>query len=108
RGVPGFDGEYGVITLFEPGELRKGAPQAEALFDLPQQRRPEPAIGRAAVPKKGTKAIKPAPPPAGGRARGGRGGGGQSKKKPEGESARPPPPPPPRPRTSLSSRCCPG
>ena len=56
RRVPGYDGEYGVITLFEPGELRHksaGAPQAETLFDVPvpQQRRTEPAVGRAAVPK---------------------------------------------------------
>jgi DNA helicase-2/ATP-dependent DNA helicase PcrA len=62
RRVAGFDGEYGVITLFEPGELRRRAPQAEALFDLPQQRKPEPAIGRAAVPKKAPKPAKPAPP----------------------------------------------
>jgi DNA helicase II / ATP-dependent DNA helicase PcrA len=48
RRVPGFDGEYGVITLFEPGELRhkSSAPQAETLFDMPavdvpQQRKPE-------------------------------------------------------------------
>jgi DNA helicase-2/ATP-dependent DNA helicase PcrA len=52
RRVPGYDGEYGVITLFEPGELRSKAPQTEALFDLamfdvPQQRKPE----RAALKK---------------------------------------------------------
>jgi uncharacterized protein (TIGR00375 family) len=43
RRVPGYDGEYGVITVFEPGELkRKGsAPQEETLFDLPlPQQRP--------------------------------------------------------------------
>ena len=57
RRVPGYDGEYGVITLFEPGELRNraSAPQLETLFDVPQpvpqQRRAEPAIGRAAVPQ---------------------------------------------------------
>jgi DNA helicase II / ATP-dependent DNA helicase PcrA len=62
RRVPGFDGEYGVITLFEPGELRKTAPQAEALFDLPQQRKPEPAVGRAAVPKSKPVPKKVAPP----------------------------------------------
>ncbi len=72
--VPGYDGEYGVITLFEPGELRNraGAPQVETLFDVPsvpvpQQRRTEPAIGRAPVPKaKEPKAKEPkkvAPPP---------------------------------------------
>jgi DNA helicase-2/ATP-dependent DNA helicase PcrA len=55
RRVPGYDGEYGVITLFEPGELRhksSGAQQAETLFDVPvpQQRKAEPAVGRASVP----------------------------------------------------------
>lgn len=63
RRVPGYDGEYGVITLFEPGELRKSNHQVEALFDLPQQRRSEPpAIGRASVPKKSAKPAKPTPP----------------------------------------------
>jgi uncharacterized protein (TIGR00375 family) len=63
RRVPGYDGEYGVITLFEAGELRKNNHQVEALFDLPQQRKPEPpAIGRAQVPKKVVRTEKPAPP----------------------------------------------
>ncbi|MGX6604685.1 UvrD-helicase domain-containing protein [Micromonosporaceae bacterium Da 78-11] len=72
RRVPGYDGEYGVITLFEPGELRNkhSAPQAETLFDVPQQlfdvpqqRKPEPAIGRASVPKpKPVREPKKAPP----------------------------------------------
>ncbi|HEX2772651.1 MAG TPA: UvrD-helicase domain-containing protein, partial [Micromonosporaceae bacterium] len=37
RRTPGYDGEYGVIRLFEPDELgRTGAkPQREALFDIP-------------------------------------------------------------------------
>jgi ATP-dependent DNA helicase UvrD/PcrA len=61
--IAGYDGEYGVITLFEPGELKKSTHQVEALFDLPQQRKPEPAaIGRAQVPKKAVKPTKPAPP----------------------------------------------
>ncbi|WP_433299425.1 UvrD-helicase domain-containing protein [Actinoplanes sp. CA-030573] len=68
RRVPGYDGEYGVITLFEPGELRGKAPQADALFDLPafdvpQQRKPE----KVTPPKKPAKAVKepknPVPPP---------------------------------------------
>jgi uncharacterized protein (TIGR00375 family) len=49
RRVPGFDGEYGVIRLFEPGELRRGG--EDTLFDVPvPQQRPEPrqpAGGRA-------------------------------------------------------------
>ena len=56
RRVPGYDGEYGVITLFEPGELRHrsaAAQQTETLFDVPvpQQRTAEPAVGRATVPQ---------------------------------------------------------
>jgi superfamily I DNA/RNA helicase len=67
RRIPGYDGEYGVISLFEPGELRNraSAPQVETLFDVPQQRRPEPAIGRAVVPKvrePRKKAVPPLPP----------------------------------------------
>ncbi|MFI5959296.1 UvrD-helicase domain-containing protein [Cryptosporangium sp. NPDC051539] len=33
---PGYDGEYGVIRLFEPSELRRSA-GTSALFDLPEQ-----------------------------------------------------------------------
>jgi DNA helicase II / ATP-dependent DNA helicase PcrA len=64
RRVPGYDGEYGVITLFEPGELRTsgGAAQAETLFDVPQQRRPVPAPVRAA-PLKAKEPPKKPPPP---------------------------------------------
>ncbi|MFI5936159.1 UvrD-helicase domain-containing protein [Actinoplanes sp. NPDC051494] len=65
RRVPGFDGEYGVITVFEPGEIRnaQSAPQSETLFDMipvPQQRKAEPAVGRATVPKAPAKAKEPA------------------------------------------------
>ncbi|GID98547.1 DNA helicase [Amorphoplanes digitatis] len=69
RRLSGYDGEYGVITLFEPGELRnkQNAPQAETLFDLmpvpvPQQRKAEPAVGRAPVPKATKEPKKKAPP----------------------------------------------
>ena len=65
RRVPGYDGEYGVITLFEPGELRNraSAPQVETLFDVPaqpvpHQRRPEPKPVKAVKEPK-----KAAPPP---------------------------------------------
>ena len=71
RRIAGYDGEYGVITLFEPGELRNraSAPQVETLFEMPallevpQQRKPEPAIGRASVPKVKEPKKKPPPPP---------------------------------------------
>jgi uncharacterized protein (TIGR00375 family) len=69
RRIAGYDGEYGVITLFEPGELRNKstAPQVETLFDIPaavpQQRRAEPAVGRATVPKAKEPKRPAAPPP---------------------------------------------
>ena len=52
RRTPGYDGEYGVIRLFAPGELNASAGGADALFDLPtgavtpRQRRPAAAKGR--------------------------------------------------------------
>ncbi len=75
RRVPGYDGEYGVISLFEPGELpdKSGARQAETLFDLPKplfeapkQRKPEPiATGPKVKPVREPKKVTPplAPPP---------------------------------------------
>ena len=65
RRVPGYDGEYGVITLFEPGELRNraSAPQVETLFDVPQQRRPEPPAPRPKPIKAVKEPKKAAPPP---------------------------------------------
>jgi DNA helicase-2/ATP-dependent DNA helicase PcrA len=63
RRVPGYDGEYGVITLFEPGELRNraSAPQTETLFDISPTPvvKAEPATKAKAKPAK----AKPAPPP---------------------------------------------
>ncbi|WFE58754.1 UvrD-helicase domain-containing protein [Micromonospora sp. WMMD712] len=72
RRVPGYDGEYGVITLFDPAELGgKGAgAQAETLFDVPvpaQRPAAEPAAkakrpaAAKAEPKR--KPAPPAPPP---------------------------------------------
>jgi uncharacterized protein (TIGR00375 family) len=51
RRSPGYDGEYGVIRLFEPGELG-GSRSVEALFDVPTPPRrplpkPRPAPGPA-------------------------------------------------------------
>ncbi|HWG98642.1 MAG TPA: UvrD-helicase domain-containing protein, partial [Pilimelia sp.] len=76
RRTPGFDGEYGVIRLFEAGELAGGrAGQAEALFEAPVPRQrtaprgesttgPEPK--RRPGPPRRAKAEPPpsiAPPP---------------------------------------------
>ncbi|MEU1603936.1 UvrD-helicase domain-containing protein [Micromonospora matsumotoense] len=63
RRVPGYDGEYGVITLFDPAELPgAGGSGQETLFDVPvpAQRRPtEPA----ATPKARRPAAKAEPKP---------------------------------------------
>ncbi|PTA46342.1 UvrD-helicase domain-containing protein [Micromonospora sp. RP3T] len=71
RRVPGYDGEYGVITLFDPAEL--GAPGGgagqETLFDVPvpAQRRPtepapKPKAKRPAAARPEPKRKPPAPP----------------------------------------------
>jgi uncharacterized protein (TIGR00375 family) len=73
RRVPGYDGEYGVITLFEPGELNHSATraQADALFDVPVPRQRPPAEPKALPSAKveprrraarATSAPAPAPP----------------------------------------------
>ncbi|GLW29945.1 DNA helicase [Actinoplanes regularis] len=66
RRVPGYDGEYGVITLFEPGELRNraSAPQVETLFDvLPMEKPKAPLLQEKPKPKAKVVKEKPAPPP---------------------------------------------
>ncbi|MFI7025837.1 UvrD-helicase domain-containing protein [Micromonospora sp. NPDC049900] len=77
RRVPGYDGEYGVITLFDPSELGAGAASSgqETLFDVPvqvpAQRRPAESVGvetRAKRPAakaepKRKAAPAPVPPP---------------------------------------------
>ncbi|MEV0722172.1 UvrD-helicase domain-containing protein [Micromonospora purpureochromogenes] len=74
RRVPGYDGEYGVITLFDPAELGAKATgaQAETLFDVPV-----PAQRRSAEPAAKAKARRPAAP----------------KAEPKRKAAPPPPPP---------------
>ncbi|WP_027661574.1 UvrD-helicase domain-containing protein [Salinispora fenicalii] len=59
--VSGFDGEYGVITLFDPTELRPGGGAAaqETLFDVPAV----PAPRRPAEPSPKPKARRPATKP---------------------------------------------
>jgi DNA helicase II / ATP-dependent DNA helicase PcrA len=57
RRIPGYDGEYGVVRLFEPDELRRGG--EDTLFDVPvpqQRRQSKPAAAGGAKPK-----TKPAP-----------------------------------------------
>ncbi|HEX8628281.1 MAG TPA: UvrD-helicase domain-containing protein, partial [Catenuloplanes sp.] len=70
RRVAGYDGEYGVITLFEPGELRRGggAEQAETLFDVPvphQRVAPAPARRAATTPsvQPRRRSARTTPPP---------------------------------------------
>ncbi|WP_229399122.1 UvrD-helicase domain-containing protein [Micromonospora okii] len=68
RRVPGYDGEYGVITLFDPAELgAKGAgAQAETLFDVPVPAQPTAKAKRPAAAKPEPKrrpAPEPPPPP---------------------------------------------
>ncbi|WP_446217536.1 UvrD-helicase domain-containing protein [Micromonospora sp. IBHARD004] len=74
RRVPGYDGEYGVITLFDPAELGGASTgtQAETLFDVPV-----PAQRRPAEPAPKPKARRPA-----------------AKAEPKRKAAPPPPPPP--------------
>ena len=71
-GSPGYDGEYGVITLFEPGELAAtgGGGAGGALFDVPapgsERRAAEPAgDGRRPASRRGgdrpSRSGRPAP-----------------------------------------------
>jgi DNA helicase-2/ATP-dependent DNA helicase PcrA len=72
----GYDGEYGVIRLFEPGELRRegkmavgllGAPDDSGLFDLPETAdaitRTAPAASRASSASAASGASVPATSP---------------------------------------------
>jgi uncharacterized protein (TIGR00375 family) len=66
RRTPGFDGEYGVIRLFEPDELT--ASDNDVLFDLaaiprPRKAAPVPAPKRAPVVKEAPAPIAPEPSP---------------------------------------------
>ncbi|WP_089154858.1 UvrD-helicase domain-containing protein [Micromonospora sp. NBS 11-29] len=71
RRVPGYDGEYGVITLFDPAELGVGGGGGgqDALFDVPvpAQRRPaepppKPKAKRPTAARPEPKRTPPAPP----------------------------------------------
>ena len=61
--IPGYDGEYGIIRLFAPGELRSGS---DALFDVPvpAPRRvlPTPPGGAGARRRLAARASSPPPP----------------------------------------------
>jgi uncharacterized protein (TIGR00375 family) len=63
RRTPGYDGEYGVIRLFDPGELRRGG--EGALFDVPTPvvPRPRTASDRPSVPKPRPARAQPSRPP---------------------------------------------
>jgi uncharacterized protein (TIGR00375 family) len=65
RRTPGYDGEYGVIRLFDPGELDRPAGRgSDALFDVPAAGS-GPASGLA--PAAGSRSGPGAPAAAGGR-----------------------------------------
>ncbi|WP_018221939.1 UvrD-helicase domain-containing protein [Salinispora pacifica] len=63
RRVSGFDGEYGVITLFDPTEIRPGGGSAaqETLFDVPAVPAPRRPAEPTPTPK--PKARRPATKP---------------------------------------------
>ncbi|GIJ35100.1 UvrD-helicase domain-containing protein [Micromonospora sediminimaris] len=63
RRVPGYDGEYGVITLFDPAELSGGAGVSagqETLFDVPvpAQRRPSETTAKAGAAARTAAGVK--------------------------------------------------
>jgi DNA helicase-2/ATP-dependent DNA helicase PcrA len=59
RRTPGYDGEYGIIRLFDPGELVKST--ADTLFDVPAPVPVQRTVRRASLLKPRKKA--PPPPP---------------------------------------------
>ncbi len=60
--VAGFDGEYGVIRLFEPDELRRR--DSEALFEVPPAvSKPRRAPSRRAAPESPPPPLAPEPSP---------------------------------------------
>ncbi|MFC0100660.1 UvrD-helicase domain-containing protein [Micromonospora marina] len=72
RRVPGFDGEYGVITLFDPAELGAAGARAgqETLFDVPvpaprrpAESAPKPKAKRPAAARPEPKRTPPSAPP---------------------------------------------
>ncbi|WBB55746.1 UvrD-helicase domain-containing protein [Verrucosispora sp. WMMD573] len=69
RRVPGYDGEYGVITLFDPVELSGGAGVSagqETLFDVPvpaQRRAPETTTRMGAATKAAAGVRRPSAKP---------------------------------------------
>jgi DNA helicase-2/ATP-dependent DNA helicase PcrA len=63
RRTPGYDGEYGVIRLFDPGEL--SGPAGGALFEVAAPAATEPAARKRAVTARATTARATAPTAAG-------------------------------------------
>ena len=59
--TPGYDGEYGVIRLFEPGELRPGAGTADDACSTLPRRRPAAAPAPARPAHAGPRAGEAAP-----------------------------------------------
>jgi uncharacterized protein (TIGR00375 family) len=61
--ISGYDGEYGVIRLFAPGEIGHASAGSDTLFDLPVATpapKPRPAVAR---PPQARKPKEKAPPP---------------------------------------------
>ncbi|MEV4621763.1 UvrD-helicase domain-containing protein [Asanoa sp. NPDC049573] len=66
--TPGYDGAYGIIRVFSPDELPSGSPQADALFDVPQQTRrkatkPTDRPSEGSARRGPVKRVEPTPPP---------------------------------------------
>ncbi len=63
--ISGYDGEYGVIRLFDPSEISYATSGVDALFDLPEpavRAKPRAAVAKAPQPRKPREKIAPPPP----------------------------------------------
>ncbi len=62
--ISGYDGEYGVIRLFEPGEVNRATSGIDTLFDLPESVvvPKKPAAVKPPQPRKPREKLPPPPP----------------------------------------------
>ncbi len=64
RRTPGFDGEYGVIRLFDRGEVARAGSGEDALFDVPETMiKPKASVSAPRPPKQRVPRVKPEPAP---------------------------------------------